>query len=416
MIPLLLGACVLLGFVCIFAEEKLHLSKAKAVLFFGTLGWLVVFVTAPRWGGIEAVKHTFFENILDISTLWLFLFATMTYVAFLNKKGVVEAVVQSLLPRQIGERKFLFVSATFAFGFSALADNVTATLISLALVNSVEMETKKKLRFAVMTVFAVNSGGVALITGDVTTLMVFLAGKLSVLQLLVLGLPSFVGVMVLFLLLSRGLTGTVSFAASERTVARGDKVIGAAFFLTIGATIACSLLWSIPPLLTFLFGLSVMFVIGWLADKHRGEVREDLLDYIRAIEFETLLFFLGVLLLVGLMKELGYLAAVQSLYLRMDPWMGNFMLGLLSALIDNVPMMAAVLKSDITMDVSGWLGLTYAVGVGGSLLVIGSAAGIVTMTKVRGLTFAIYARHAGYLLVAFIVGYAGSVGMGRLFH
>ncbi len=411
----ILSLCVVAGFLCVFLEEKLHFSKAKAVLLFGTLAWLIVFVRATEFGGLEHVREAFFENILDISTLWLFLFATMTFVAFLNKKGVVESVVQSLLPRQLSERGFLFVCAMFAYGFSALADNVTATLVTLALVASARLAPQKNIRFAVMVVFAVNSGGVALITGDVTTLMVFLAQKLTVVQLLVLGLPSFAGVAVLFLLLSRGLEGEIRFATTKREVARVDQVVGVIFFTTIGVTIAGSLVWSIPPLLTFLFGMSLMFLVGWLGDRRRGNSNEELLDYIRAIEFETLLFFLGVLLLVGLMKELGFLGHVQALYSQLDPRLGNLMLGLLSAVIDNVPMMAAVLKSGIVMDASGWLSLTYAIGVGGSLLVIGSAAGIVTMSKIQGLSFSAYARYLAPLLLAFFVGYAGSIGVGLLY-
>ena len=141
---------------------------------------------------------------------------------------------------------------------------------------------------------------------------------------------------------------------------------------------------------------------------------EPILDYVRRIEFDTLLFFLGVLLLVGMLKELGVLAYFPELYQYMPAMAANFVVGLLSALFDNVPLTAALLKSGISMDLREWLTLTYAVGVGGSLLAIGSAAGVVAMSKVESLTFGAYLRFSGYLLVAYSIGFAGVVLVGSV--
>ena len=146
----------------------------------------------------------------------------------------------------------------------------------------------------------------------------------------------------------------------------------------------------------FLFGLSLMFMVVQFLNRD-----EPTLEYIRKIEFDTLLFFLGVLLLVGMLKELGVLAA-------------NYVMGLVSSLFDNVPLTAALLNSGIEMTLPQWLTLTYAVGVGGSLLVIGSAAGVVAMSKVESLTFGSYLKYSGYLLVAYSVGFAGVLGVSAL--
>ncbi|MGB3620740.1 MAG: sodium:proton antiporter NhaD, partial [Ketobacter sp.] len=137
-------------------------------------------------------------------------------------------------------------------------------------------------------------------------------------------------------------------------------------------------------------------------------------DYVRRIEFDTLLFFLGVLLLVGMLKELGVLAYFPKLYNYLPTLAANYVVGLVSALFDNVPLTAALLKSGIDMSLSEWLTLTYSVGVGGSLLVIGSAAGVVAMSKVEALTFGSYLKFSGYLLVAYTVGFVGVVTLGQI--
>jgi Na+/H+ antiporter NhaD/arsenite permease-like protein len=186
------------------------------------------------------------------------------------------------------------------------------------------------------------------------------------------------------------------------------------FLLTIFSTIILNVIAGVPPLLTFLFGLSIMFLVGRLC--YEEDERESLLDYIRVIEFDTLLFFLGILLLVGMMKEIGVLDSLVRVYEVMPTTAANYVMGLLSSLVDNVPLTAALLKSEIAMSTASWLTLTYAVGVGGSLLVIGSAAGIVAMSKVEAITFISFMRYSGLILIAYSVGFAGSYLVGQMLH
>jgi len=178
------------------------------------------------------------------------------------------------------------------------------------------------------------------------------------------------------------------------------------------ATILLSLFFAIPPVLTFLTGLALMFLIARFFNEDIDN--DPILEYIRVIEFETLLFFLGVLLLVGMLQYIGTLQSLTSLYDLMPPMAANFLMGMLSALIDNVPLTAALLKADLQMTIAEWMGLTYAVGVGGSLLIIGSAAGIVAMSKMPGLTFMTYLRSFGLLLMAFAFGFVAVYGLGLL--
>ncbi len=395
-----------LGFLTIVAEDFTKVDKAKTTLFFGTLVWVLYFIAPPD--GLEApqLMHALNENLLEIATLWLFLMAAMTFVAYVSHKGVIDGIVNRVMPTHMSERRLMLVTGLFAFFFSSMADNITATLVCITVLVSLNLSTDKLLRYIVLVVFAVNSGGAALITGDVTTLMIFLAGKVKIADLFLLSLPALFAVLFLSFLLSRSLKGEVVLVKREIEVAMGDRIIAGLFLATIIGTIGASIAFGIPPVLSFLFGLAVMFMAVHFLNKD-----EPVLEYIRKIEFDTLLFFLGVLLLVGMLKELQVLEHFPTLYEKLPVVVANYAVGLFSALIDNVPLTAALLKSGIEMSVGQWLTLTYSVGVGGSLLAIGSAAGVVAMSKIPALSFIAYFRYFGYLLLAYTVGFIGVVAV-----
>ncbi len=404
MLDYVLIAIAVLALLGVIFEEVLHVNKAKVTLFFGTLAWMLLFIDADHGPLLPGVEHDLTHNITEISTLWLFLVAAMTFVAYLNRKGLIENMLNVVMPRQVSLKALLFITALFSFCFSSLADNITATLVSVAMVLSLGLPLNQTLRFAVLVVFSVNSGGVSLITGDVTTLMIFMQDKVTITQLLWLLLPSFTAVMLLAGLLSIGMKGKVTLRKTRHETRPVDYVIAGTFLLTIIFTLIGNVLYGIPPMLSFLSGMAVMFLIAtFMGD---DDDNDPILDYIRYIEFDTLLFFLGVLLLVGMLEHIHALTAFLSVYELLPPVLANFVMGVMSAMIDNVPLTAALLKANITMNTAEWMTLTYAVGVGGSLLVIGSAAGIVTMSKVQGLTFARYSKFTLLLLIAYTVGYA----------
>ncbi len=396
---------VAIAFIMIVIEDIIHVNKAKTTLFFGTLCWILAFIF-PMHGSTSAeISEQLNHNLLEIATLWLFLMSTMTFVAYLNSKGFISQLVQRILPAELSERRLMFLIAVFAFVFSSFADNVTATLVSIAVISAIKLEMKKRIQYATLIIFAVNSGGVSLITGDVTTLMIFLAGKVTIPHLLLLVAPSLFAVAVLAILLSRNMKGRIVLEKSPKKLEKPDIIIACIFAATIGSTLVFNILFQIPPVLTFLFGLGIMFLAAqYLLRKKPGV---SILNYIREVEFDTLLFFLGVLLLVGILKEIGVLNAIPQLYQYLDPTQANYLMGMTSALIDNVPLTAALLKSGVEMSAAQWLMLTYATGVGGSILIIGSAAGIIAMSKVKELTFITYFRMAGYLLACYSIGYIG---------
>lgn len=413
LISIIIICLALIGLLSVIFEELIHINKAQSVLFLGTLSWILLFISSnqdPEHH--QVIINGLYENIAEIAGLWLFLLAAMTFVVYLNKKGLIESLIYRFLPKHMKERSLLIFIALFAFAFSSLADNITATLICVSLILSLNMPLDKTMRFAAVTVFAVNSGGVAMITGDVTTLMIFLNGKAEITDLLLLAIPSALAVITLTLLMGYSLKETIHLPFQADNHETIDVVIAVVFVLTILNTIVCNILFNIPPVLSFLFGLSVMFLLA----RAFGEdtQKQPILDYIRQIEFDTLMFFLGILLLVGALKEINALNSFVAIYQQLPVWLSNYVMGLFSSLIDNVPLTAALLKSDVVMTPAEWLGLTYAVGVGGSLLIIGSAAGIVAMNKIKGLTFLVYLKYFLALIMSYTLGYAGVIAIGQL--
>ena len=379
-----------LGFLSIVVEDFTRIDKAKTTLFFGTLVWVLYFIAPPNGLDTPQLMHALNENLLEIATLWLFLMAAMTFVAYVSHKGVIDGIVNKVMPTHMSERRLMLVTGLFAFVFSSMADNITATLVCITVLLSLNLNTDKLLRYIVL----------------VATLMIFLAGKVKIADLVLLSLPALSAVLFLAFILSRSLTGDVVLVKRDITIAKGDQIITALFLATIIGTIGANVAFGIPPVLSFLFGLAVMFMAVHFLNKD-----EPILEYVRKIEFDTLLFFLGVLLLVGMLKELQVLEHFPTLYEKLPVMAANYSVGLFSALIDNVPLTAALLKSGISMSEGEWLTLTYSVGVGGSLLAIGSAAGVVAMSKIPALTFIAYLRYFGYLILAYSVGFLGVVAI-----
>ncbi len=401
MLNTLLVCIAVLAFLAIVLEDVIHLNKAKSTLFLGTLCWILLFTLGPDHQGVETA---FSENILDIASLWLFLFAAMTFVAYLNQHGMVEALVYRVLPANMPQKALLPFVAVFAFVFSSFCDNITTTLVTVALIQSLRLPARNNIKLAVLAVFSINSGGAALITGDVTTLMIFTAGKVGIGDLFALIAPGLTACLLLAAMLLPGFEGQLKLERAVTPASNFDICVAIIFIATIVLTLVINLVVRVPPLLVFMFGLSLVFMLAKFMSREESE--QPIIDYIRKIEFDTLLFFLGILLVVGMLKEIGTLAYITELYARFSPPMANFLIGCVSAIIDNVPLTAAVLKSNLTMSLTQWLGFTYSVGVGGSLLAIGSAAGVLMMSKIDGLGFISYLRYTPHLAVAYAAGYA----------
>ena len=397
----------LVAFAAIIFEEKIGFEKYKTSMFFGLSAWVLLLIEehfkSPE--AFEKMEHAFHEYVLEIAMLWLFLICAMTFVAYLDKRKWIEMAVMKTLPAQMTEKKFLLIMGVFTFIFSGIADNLTATLVALSIVLVVMKGTNVDIliRFAVMIIFSANAGGLPLITGDVTTLMIFVAGKIHMVELLRLYIPAMITSLVLYVYLARGLSGKITIQKEGASLNPLDTKIAVIFILTIASILAGHVAFHLPPMLVFLTGLSVMFlVIAHDKIKTKNEVK--VLEYVQHVEFDALFFFLGVLLLVGALKEVELLGKLAMLYEVMNPILATFFIGVLSAVVDNIPITAAMLKANLPLDEVGWMLMTYAVGIGGSILVIGSAAGVVAMSKVKGLTFGAYLKYTPVVFTVYVLG------------
>lgn len=399
MLDIVLIGIALAAFVAVVFEDFIHLQKEKTTLFFGTLAWILMFVFREEH---QQIVSAFETEILDIASLWLFLIAAMTFVAYLNQHGLVDSLIYRVLPRRLSQRLLLPLIAVFAYCLSSFCDNITTTLLLAALIKSLKLSREQNCKLAVLAVFSINSGGAALITGDVTTLMIFNAGQVSIADLVQIVPPGFSACIFLSLLLMYGYSGHIDLPKQSLKVTVFDNCVALIFLLTILLTLLLNVISSVPPSLVFLFGLSIVLLLARFMQQPEDT---PLIEFIRKIEFDTLLFFLGILLIVGALKEIGLLDNLPVMYQTLDPVFANFFLGIISAFVDNVPLTAAVLKSQPVMNIDQWLAFVYSVGVGGSLLAIGSAAGVLMMSKIEGLTFMRYFRYTPQVLIAFLLGY-----------
>ena len=405
----MLIAIFVVGYYFIAAEEKYHINKAKPALFTGTFMFLLV-------GGYYAthgLNMGLFSNeinhlIEEIAEIFFFLFVAMTYIEALIERNVFDKLKDTLLKKGYGYRQLFWVTGTLAFFISPVADNLTTALILSTVVITIE---KKNVAFlvpaAINIVVAANAGGAWSPFGDITTLMAWAAGKGVFTDFLYLFPASFIGWGVTAFILSRfvpvGHPDQGSHADDVVEMAKGGKVIIALGVFTIFVAVMGKQLMELPPMWGMLFGLSLLQLYAYTLKKtHNHDIQ--IYKSVSKIENDTLLFFFGILAMVGALHFAGFLAHAAHLYTMFDPSVVNIGVGFLSAIVDNVPVMAAVLKSNPDLALSEWMLVTLTAGIGGSLISFGSAAGVGVMGKLHGIyTFNSHLKYAWTILVGYAV-------------
>jgi len=392
------------AYALVVAEEFTHLRKSKPVLLAAGFIWAMIGAVYASGGTTETAVTALRHNLLDYAELLLFLLAAMTYINAMEERLVFEALRGWLVRRGFSYRALFWVTGTLAFFMSPIADNLTTALVMCAVLLAVGGHNRRFVTLGCINiVVAANSGGAFSPFGDITTLMVWQQGKVDFWTFFALFLPSVVNFLAPALLMSLKVPeGTPHPAEGRIHVKRGGRVIIGLFLLTIATTVALHNFLHLPPFLGMMTGLGYLQIYGFYLKithtKDRGQTNgtneEDLgvivaFDIFRPIaraEWDTLLFFYGVILCVGGLAFIGYLGGVsQVLYEGWGPTAANITVGVLSAVIDNIPLMFAVLTMDPAMSVGQWLLITLTAGVGGSLLSIGSAAGVALMGQSRGM-------------------------------
>ena len=413
------------GYYFIATEDKYHINKAKPALFAGTgifmiIGVYIAMSGDPHLG--ENLHNGINHLIIEIAGIFFFLFVAMTYIEAMIDRGVFSALRYNLVSSGYDYKKLFWVTGILAFFISPIADNLTTALILSTVLITIDKDNKAFIvPSAVNIVVAANAGGAWSPFGDITTLMVWVAGKGAFTEFLFLFPASILGWGVTAFLLSRFVpNGTPPFSDDEEKaeILEGGKVIMGLFGLTIFLAVMSHNLLHLPAMWGMMFGLAILKLYVYIMNR-RNRLNDDISDdkghvnaftWIAQIENDTLLFFFGILAAVGGLHFLGFLEYFTALYTQFGATIVNIGVGFLSAIVDNVPVMSAVLKANPDMGAdaqSQWMLVTLTAGVGGSLISFGSAAGVGVMGKLHGVyTFASHMRLAWTVLLGYIVSVA----------
>ena len=377
------------GFV--MAEEFTHLRKSKPVVLGAGLIWgIVAFVysSTPHYEIVaEEIRHSF----LEYAELAFFLLVAMTYINALEERNVFNSLKSWLIKKQFSYRQLFWITGVLAFFLSPLADNLTTALVLCAVVLAVGSSSPQFVGLACINiVVAANAGGAFSPFGDITTLMVWQAGQLEFAQFFILVIPSVVnyiipaGIMHFFVSNHKP-----EIAEQDIPIKFGGRTIIVLGLLTILTAVSFHNFLHLPPVFGMMTGLAYLQLYGYYIKRKTMLINEppyDFFENVARVEWDTLLFFFGVILAVGGLGFIGYLEYVSAfMYTDLGATNANILVGILSAIVDNIPVMFAVLTMDPTMPDSQWLLVTLTAGVGGSMLSIGSAAGIALMGQSKGM-------------------------------
>ncbi|MGZ0077803.1 sodium:proton antiporter NhaD [Methylomonas sp. YC3] len=373
------------GFV--MAEEFTHLRKSKPVIFAASVIWGHVAILAQEAGVSGEELHKAFEHDLkEYAELMLFLLVAMTYINTMAERNVFEALRSWLIRKQFGYKQLFWITGIITFFLSSVADNLTSALLVGAVVMAVGADNEKFVSIGfVNLVIAANAGGAFCPFGDITTLMVWQAGYAEFFDFFKLFIPSVVNFVVPAFFMAQAIPSGQPKATNEAAVELkpGGWVVCGLFGVTIGLAVSFKQFLHLPPFMGMMAGLSILMLFIYYIKMRFASadaVHLDVFDRVKEAEWDTLLFFFGVVFAVGGLGYIGYLELLSgAMYDGLGQTTANILVGIISAIVDNIPVMFAVLNMNLDMDLYQWLLVTLTAGVGGSLFSVGSAAGVALM-------------------------------------
>ncbi|MDB2562047.1 sodium:proton antiporter NhaD [Sulfurimonas sp.] len=407
-------AIFVVGYYFIAMEEQYHIDKAKPALLIGTFMFmLVAFYYALNGLNMDMVHQEANHLILEIAGIFFFLFVAMTYIETLIHMKVFEKLKYNLISKGYTYKKLFWITGFIAFFLSPIADNLTTALILATVLITIEQKNKAFLvPGAINIVVAANAGGAWSPFGDITTLMAWTAGKGTFVDFLFLFPASIVGYLVTATLLSRFVPDTVpdvDLSKEEVPVMhRGAKVVMGLGIFTIFSAVMSHQMLHLPAMWGMMFGLALLKMYDYSLKKQHGEGFK-IFESIAKIENNTLMFFFGILAAVGALYFIGWLALAAVVYdpSVLGPTWSNIGVGFLSAIVDNIPVMSAVLKASPEMGLDQWMLVTLTAGVGGSMISFGSAAGVGVMGKLPGVyTFGAHMKYSWTVVIGYFVSIA----------
>jgi Na+/H+ antiporter NhaD/arsenite permease-like protein len=390
-----------LSYALVISEEFTHLRKSKPVLLAAGVIWAMLAAVSAGMGYPDTAERAVRVYLVEYAELFLFLLAAMTYVNAMSERNIFEALRAWLVRRNLGYRPLFWITGVLAFCLSPIIDNLTTALVMCAVMLAVGRGNAKFISMGCINiVVAANAGGAFSPFGDITTLMVWQKGIVQFGTFFALFVPSLVNWLVPAALMSFAVPqGNPPDFDDGIRMKRGAIPIMLLFGVTIAIAVSFHNFLHLPPFFGMLTGLALLKFYGWhLRRTHVprpneaevygdvGEVRAfDSFEQVARAEWDTLLFFFGVIMCVGALGYCGYLAmASQWFYIDLGATQANILVGVLSAIVDNIPVMVAVLQMQPDMSLGQWLLVTLTAGVGGSMLSIGSAAGVALMGQARG--------------------------------
>ncbi|MCF6209366.1 MAG: sodium:proton antiporter NhaD [Gammaproteobacteria bacterium] len=388
------------AYVLVMAEEFTLLRKSKPVILAAGIIWAMIAVVYVNNGMTHEAEAAVRHNLLEYAELMLFLLVAMTYINSMEERQVFDALRSWLIRKGFSFRQLFWLTGILAFFISPVADNLTTALLMCAVVLAVGGDNTRFVSAACINiVVAANAGGAFSPFGDITTLMVWQKGMVEFWGFFALFLPSVVNFVVPAAIMHFAIPNKRPTASDERVpMKRGARRIIGLFLLTIATAVSFHNFLHLPPVIGMLTGLSYLQFFGYYLKKttriddnigNNGRMGEvvpfDVFNKVARAEWDTLLFFYGVVLCVGGLGFIGYLGlASELMYAQWGATAANIAVGVLSAIVDNIPVMFAVLTMQPEMSTGQWLLVTLTAGVGGSLLSIGSAAGVALMGQARG--------------------------------
>ncbi len=383
-----------IGYIFIASEHFIKINKAASALLTGVLCWTVYVLGAHDR---HEISIQLMEQVADIAGILFFLMGAMTIVEIIDAHGGFYTVTEIL--SKGNKRRLLWLTAISCFLLSSILDNLTTTIVMVTLLSKILPKREDLLMFTGMVIIAANAGGAWSPIGDVTTTMLWIGGQITSLAIIkVLIIPSLVCLAVPLLWASLCLKdGKEPIALPKtKTVSPNDKRIGTQVLaLGIGVLLFVPLFKSIthlPPFIGIIFGLGILWIVTELMHRKGDEEKRHARSVSRAmqrIDMPSIMFFLGILLSISALQAAGIL---HTLALWLNHAIGNtnvivFAIGILSAIVDNVPLVAGAIKmyplTQFGVDNTFWSFLSYCTGTGGSALIIGSAAGVAAMEMAK---------------------------------
>jgi Na+/H+ antiporter NhaD/arsenite permease-like protein len=404
----LMIAIFVLGYAAITLEHSITINKAASALVTGILCWTVYILSGVD---VHAVNHALAEHMGELSGILFFLLGAMVIVELIDAHDGFDIITSRISTNS--KRSLLWIVSTIAFFLSSLLDNLTTTIVVVTLLRKLIADRDDRLLFVGVTVIAANAGGAWSAMGDVTTTMLWIGGQISVLPTIVaLIVPSLVCSLVPVIAVSLRLHGSVTPPGGKPSEALSSSLFerNTVFWLGLGVLVFVPVFKTVthlPPFMGMLFGLGAMWIVTELIHSEKDEAEKGVLSVnhaIRKIDTPSILFFLGILLAISALQTTGVLGSIAN-WLESavgDVVVLGLIIGLLSAVLDNVPLVAAVQGmyslAEYPMDDFFWQFLAYTSGTGGSALIVGSAAGVAAM-GLEKINFFWYVRTISFLAV-----------------